>query len=202
MQFSTTLIAAVAALSSTVAAHPGHDARQEIAERRAFMATHKRDLSHCAEKLKARGIEARNVARRAATATRQRERRGLVTRDFATVLNTTHLSDVDYTPETDETIVFSSNNSCILSPEVTQGPYYVSGEYYRKNLTETQPGVPMILDTQVIDMDTCEPVDYAFVEIWGKFAFNAFCDSIEWILKISRGQLYRCLLRNRDQRQR
>jgi protocatechuate 3,4-dioxygenase beta subunit len=33
-------------------------------------------------------------------------------------------------------------------------------------MTETQLGVPLIVDTQVIDMATCEPVTTAMVEIW------------------------------------
>jgi protocatechuate 3,4-dioxygenase beta subunit len=42
----------------------------------------------------------------------------------------------------------------------------VTGEYVRANMTETELGVPLILDTQVIDMATCEPVTTAMVEIW------------------------------------
>jgi len=33
-------------------------------------------------------------------------------------------------------------------------------------MTESEEGVPFILDTQVIDMATCEPVTTAMVEIW------------------------------------
>ncbi|PQE21240.1 Extracellular dioxygenase protein [Rutstroemia sp. NJR-2017a WRK4] len=165
MHFTAPLIAAAAFLSS-VSAHPGHDHSAEIAQRSAYLEHSKRDLSHCAAKIKARGLAARNVQRRAATVNQLRTKRSLSARDEATVLNTTHLSSIDYSPSDAETTVFSSNNSCVLSPEVTQGPYYVSGEYYRYNNTEDQVGVPLILDTQVLDIDTCEPVDYAMLEIW------------------------------------
>jgi len=90
----------------------------------------------------------------------------LKARDLDTVLNTTHLSSESYTSATDEAILFAGNNSCVLSPEVTQGPYYVSGEYVRENVTEGQEGVDLILDTQVIDMETCDPVPDAMIEIW------------------------------------
>jgi protocatechuate 3,4-dioxygenase beta subunit len=76
------------------------------------------------------------------------------------------LSSESYTNATDEAILFAGNNSCVLSPEVTQGPYYVSGEYVRENLIEDQEGVELILDTQVIDMATCDPVSGAMIEIW------------------------------------
>ncbi|KAF7932255.1 hypothetical protein BELL_0282g00050 [Botrytis elliptica] len=172
MHFSAAAISAI--LTTSVIAHPGHDVRQEIAERASFMSQLKtRDLSHCSAKLKARGLEQAAVARRSAITKSERKKRGisserpyLKARDEATVLNTTHLSTVDYDTTTDESVVFSGNNSCILSPEVTQGPYYVSGEYVRADIVEEQEGVDLILDTQVIDMSTCDPVTNAFVEIW------------------------------------
>lgn len=42
----------------------------------------------------------------------------------------------------------------------------VGGEYIRKDVTEDQPGVDILLDYQVIDVDTCEPVPNVYVEIW------------------------------------
>ena len=62
--------------------------------------------------------------------------------------------------------VFAANTSCILSPEVTDGPYYVLGEMIRKNVTEGQPGIPLYLEVQYIDISTCEPVPEVYVDIW------------------------------------
>lgn len=48
-------------------AHPGMSAAEmekEIAERSAYLKTTKRDLSHCAAKMKARGLEKRGLDRR------------------------------------------------------------------------------------------------------------------------------------------
>lgn len=44
----------------------------------------------------------------------------------------------------------------------------MSGEYIRKNITETQPGIPLTVDFQVLDTETCEPVTGAYLEIWRK----------------------------------
>ena len=49
------------------------------------------------------------------------------------------------TPDTDASILFAGNNSCILTPETTQGPYWVSGELIRTDNTDGQEGVPMTL---------------------------------------------------------
>lgn len=81
-------------------------------------------------------------------------------------VNTDHESAVDYNSDTSDSTLFASNSSCILSPEVTQGPYYVGGEYVREDVRDSQQGVELILDTQVVDVITCEPVTNAVVEIW------------------------------------
>lgn len=63
--------------------------------------------------------------------------------------------------------LFDANSSCVLVPEVTQGPYYVADEYVRFDLTEDQEGVPLWLDIELVDVNTCENVDAGtFVDIW------------------------------------
>jgi protocatechuate 3,4-dioxygenase beta subunit len=83
------------------------------------------------------------------------------------VLATKHNSTaLGYTTATDPSLLFSGNNSCILGPDVTQGPYYVGGEYIRDNIAEDQAGLATYLDYQIIDVETCEPVPSVYVEIW------------------------------------
>jgi hypothetical protein len=75
MHFST--LFTVAALAASAIAHPGHDIRKEIEAREAAMVGVPRDLSHCADEINARGLEALNVARRALAAKKAREAEGL-----------------------------------------------------------------------------------------------------------------------------
>lgn len=42
----------------------------------------------------------------------------------------------------------------------------IDGEYIRSNVVEDQEGVPVTLDMQFIDVETCEPVQGAVIEIW------------------------------------
>lgn len=42
----------------------------------------------------------------------------------------------------------------------------MGGEYVRENVIEDQEGVDTILDYQVIDVDTCEPVPDVYLEMW------------------------------------
>ncbi|AEO60620.1 Intradiol ring-cleavage dioxygenase-like protein [Thermothelomyces thermophilus ATCC 42464] len=164
----TKAVSGLAILAGLVAAHPGHDASKEAAERRAYLQNAKRtSLAHCADKLRARGTESRNIVRRKAVVEKARQKRGLTKRDFSDVLGTDHnKTTLGYTPNTDAATLFAGYNSCLLTPEVTQGPYYVAGEYVRENVVEDQPGLPLLLEYQVVDVATCEPVPEVYVEIW------------------------------------
>jgi protocatechuate 3,4-dioxygenase beta subunit len=56
--------------------------------------------------------------------------------------------------------------SCTLSPESTEGPYYVEGPLVRKDITEGRGGVPLDLRIAVVDSRTCLPIADAAVDIW------------------------------------
>ncbi|KAI1497538.1 protocatechuate 3,4-dioxygenase beta subunit [Biscogniauxia marginata] len=59
------------------------------------------------------------------------------------------------------------NNTCILTEEVTTGPYiWPQSQTLRQDITEGQPGIPMILDIGVMDLETCEPLQDVLVDIW------------------------------------
>jgi protocatechuate 3,4-dioxygenase beta subunit len=62
--------------------------------------------------------------------------------------------------------VASGAVSCVLSPEQTQGPYYLPGDKLRRNVTEGKPGVPLTLKLSVLDVSTCKPIKGAAVDIW------------------------------------
>jgi protocatechuate 3,4-dioxygenase beta subunit len=62
--------------------------------------------------------------------------------------------------------VASGQISCVLTPEQTEGPYYISGEHVRRNITEGHPGTPLMLRTFVVDASTCRAIRNAAVDIW------------------------------------
>ncbi|TEY39971.1 hypothetical protein BOTCAL_0445g00040 [Botryotinia calthae] len=179
---------AIPTLASLVAvqAHPGHDINEEIAHIARAHKFHKRDISSCYSKLKARGHHQRTTDRRHEILKNERAKRGLPTanpdasiiklrdlpelsaRDAGTVLNTNHLSTTPYSPTDSFADIFTGNNSCILVPEVTEGPFYITGDYIRADVRETaiQSGIDLILDIQVIDTSTCEPVSDVYVDFW------------------------------------
>lgn len=87
MKFTAALAAALLAQQSI--AHPGESAEEhakEIAERRAYLNANKRDLSHCAEKLKARGNDAVMNKRRAVHVEKLRAKRAIAAGKASSVM--------------------------------------------------------------------------------------------------------------------
>ncbi|MGI5454630.1 intradiol ring-cleavage dioxygenase [Streptomyces sp. CA-249302] len=60
-----------------------------------------------------------------------------------------------------------SSDLCVLNSSVTQGPYYLDGALFRKDITEGKKGVPLTVKLTVRDQtESCDPVKDAAVEIW------------------------------------
>ena len=56
--------------------------------------------------------------------------------------------------------------ACVLSPEMTDGPYYLPGEKLRRDITEGLPGAPLALRLTVLDATSCRPIKGVAVDIW------------------------------------
>jgi len=73
--------------------------------------------------------------------------------------------------------------TCVLSPEMTEGPYYLPNEKLRRNITEGLPGAPLSLRLTVADASTCKPIKGAVVDIWhasagGKYSGEQSNDTV------------------------
>jgi hypothetical protein len=64
------------------------------------------------------------------------------------------------------TAVESGAVTCVLTPELTQGPFYIPNEKLRRNITDGHPGTTLILQLAVVDASTCKPIKGAAVDIW------------------------------------
>ena len=56
--------------------------------------------------------------------------------------------------------------SCVLAPELTEGPYYVDDAAVRRNIKSGKTGVPLRLRLRVLDVASCRPIRGAAVDIW------------------------------------
>ncbi|OQE26452.1 hypothetical protein PENSTE_c005G08138 [Penicillium steckii] len=183
VQLCKLLAIAAACLAAPAIAHPGekhdpHILKREIHTRDVMAAAGKRSLGGCESTLHARELAMRNVARRARTVQKLRQKRGITSapqkyRRNLAALEKWEAIDHNRTdayrhglmnPES----IFGANTSCILTPTVTDGPYYVWGEVVRENVKEKlySEGVDVHLEVQYIDINTCRPVPGALVDIW------------------------------------
>lgn len=56
-------------------------------------------------------------------------------------------------------------NSCVLSPEQTEGPFFVKSPI-RQNIREDRTGLNLDLSIRIVSSNGCEPLAGALVEIW------------------------------------
>jgi hypothetical protein len=55
---------------------------------------------------------------------------------------------------------------CVLTPELTEGPFYLDLALVRRDISEDRPGTPLELAVTVVDADSCEPIEAAAVDVW------------------------------------
>ncbi|RDB16624.1 hypothetical protein Hypma_002849 [Hypsizygus marmoreus] len=153
MRFAN-LISFIALAAAFVAGHPG-----EVHDRVSVDDIARRELETAARYLQARKCAAEIAEFEAG---RMRKRDALMKRQTPT----SSAASPHYTS--------IQNSTCITAPEVTEGPYYINNEYVRTDLTETQPGVKLVLDIGVIDTSTCKPLNNVFVELWAANATGVY----------------------------
>ncbi|KAI0407501.1 Intradiol ring-cleavage dioxygenase [Xylaria palmicola] len=178
------LVLASASLLTGAAAHPGeshdsHHIKREIVARDNAASIGARSLGACSNSAAAQALKARSIQRRVQKVEDLRRKRGLVApakkgkRTLEDLMayeainhNMTGQNSYDMFTPLEE--VFSANTSCILAPYVTDGPYYVVGEKLRSNVKEClySEGIDLFLEVQYIDVNTCEAIPSAAIDIW------------------------------------
>lgn len=68
----------------------------------------------------------------------------------------------------------SNSSACLLTPETTQGPYHVLGEKVQQDIRGGQAGVPLWLEIDFVDIDTCEPLTNAWIDVWSANATGIY----------------------------
>ena len=74
------------------------------------------------------------------------------------------------------TAVASGLVTCVLAPEMTEGPYYVPGATVRSDIRAGKPGAPLALRLGVANVATCKPVAGAAVDVWHADAGGVYSD--------------------------
>ncbi|MGV9274866.1 intradiol ring-cleavage dioxygenase [Streptomyces griseosporeus] len=75
-------------------------------------------------------------------------------------------ADTQANADTERRAAAQQAAACVLTPEQTEGPYYLDLETVRKDITEGKAGVPLTLRVTVVDAATCAPLPRTAVDIW------------------------------------
>lgn len=139
------------AAASLVLGHAKPESPEELTFRLDHEANVKRSLGECGEKLTRRDINVARAMKRDIMIENHLRRLGME-------------NDASIKPR--DFIYDGANSSCILTPEGEEGPYYVNGSTIRQDIRETQEGVPLLLDVQLLDVRTCSPLADVMLDFW------------------------------------
>lgn len=125
VRYLSTVALLATSLLGGVMAHPGANIDAEVRSIKEWQAhPDYRSLKECQGAIKAR--DQKHIQARMDKFYDLREKRGLTnieSRSFRDVLLTSHHSNLSVTPDSTPEEIFGSDNSCILQPKATEGPY-------------------------------------------------------------------------------
>lgn len=78
--------------------------------------------------------------------------------------------------DSDAYLAAAAKKCTTLTPELTEGPYYVDINKVRRDVRESYAGVPLTLRIRVLNPTTCKPIRHAAVEIWHANAAGHYSD--------------------------
>ncbi|KAI0877805.1 Intradiol ring-cleavage dioxygenase [Hypoxylon argillaceum] len=175
-------VAVVLSLASMASAHPGEhlserQIKDEVANAHVVNMINSRALEACQNDPEVKARKERAIARRAATFARLRKERSLDDatwlhrRDAASLRQWAALSHdktntVSLNRNSTNAEIFGSNTSCVLTPDNANGPYFVAQEHIRSDVVEQTVGVPMHVELQFIDVNTCKPATQLLIDTW------------------------------------
>ncbi|ETS79261.1 hypothetical protein PFICI_09114 [Pestalotiopsis fici W106-1] len=182
------LVAAVLCVDVGVFAHPGEDielVNHEAAIHKATLKVAHAAISRCDDAPAALALKKNAIFRRYGLADALQYENSLGrTDDFLDERDEKDLkkwealshddTSKDWNAGTPESVIFGSNATTALTPESILGPYFVSGELFRKDITEGQDGVPLHLDLQFVNQNTYEPIPDMLVDIWHSNATGVY----------------------------
>jgi protocatechuate 3,4-dioxygenase beta subunit len=60
----------------------------------------------------------------------------------------------------------AGNPDCIVTPALTEGPYYLNLNLVRQDITEGKAGAPLSLTIKLVQATSCTPITGAAVDVW------------------------------------
>ncbi|KAJ3032256.1 hypothetical protein HDV00_007740 [Rhizophlyctis rosea] len=154
LRSALTVLAALGALMDVGSAHPEAHDEAEFTRQAAEIVRRNLAAKRCSEQVAT--MAKRTITKRSAYHAALRKR--------STAAQAS--SVVDLVKRWEPHYASVQNNTCITVEETEEGPYYLSGELIRQNITETQLGVPLYFTFGLMNTDTCTPLPNAHIDIW------------------------------------
>jgi hypothetical protein len=161
------LAACAIALGAAVCGHPGaHEEHgMSMVEKAEFHAAARRSLDLCANHFERHGVLKRAAEKRLALYEKyKKDKSKRATPSQITKSHHSNLTGV--TASSPDSTFFTTNATCILNPEGEIGPFWVSGELIREDISNGEPGVPLYMHAQFIDVKSCEPIEKLYWDVW------------------------------------
>ncbi|KAI1375338.1 putative GPI anchored dioxygenase [Hypoxylon crocopeplum] len=187
---AATLAAALSLTPVLVLGHPGEqygkrEALEEMGNAHVVATMNARALEACQNAPAVKARKERAMARRLETFQKLRRERStenapwLHRRDAESLEKWASQSHdktgaYDFDKSTPSKEIFGSNTSCVLTPDNANGPYFVYQEHIRSDVVEGVPGIPLHLELQFIDVQTCEPAVGILIDTWSCNATGAY----------------------------
>ncbi|TKA22140.1 hypothetical protein B0A50_08197 [Salinomyces thailandicus] len=161
MQSLVHIAVGLLAITSTALGHGKPVSPNQAMFRQSHEAKMRRALETCGSTLMKRDVHDARLAKREAALTEHASALGLGESGALAVR---------------DLINSGTNASCVLTPESEEGPYYANGSIIRHDSREDQPGIPILLDVQVTDVRTCEPIEGVMLDFWNANATGVYSD--------------------------
>ena len=80
--------------------------------------------------------------------------------------SSTGASSTTRTTSTGASGTTGSSAACVLTPEATEGPFYLDLDKVRSDITDGKDGTPLDLKITVVDATGCTPIKDAAIDVW------------------------------------
>ena len=70
------------------------------------------------------------------------------------------------TPASATQLASITQPDCVVRPRQTEGPFYFDVGLVRRDITESKPGIPLLVAIHLVQAGSCHPIRDAVVDIW------------------------------------
>ncbi|KAF8423010.1 Intradiol ring-cleavage dioxygenase [Tirmania nivea] len=148
---------------SNAVAHGAMESPQDLARRAEHLNQARASLAVCAEKLHTRERMEQRLRRRNTLVDQFVE---MKKKNGVEISLNPELKKRDLSKSVDIKSLFPANPTCVLTPELTIGPYYAPNQLIRDDMREDIDGVELLLALEIIDVNTCKVVPNVMIDFW------------------------------------